>query len=166
MFLLIFETFLGGALRHNVCRGYIVFWGTIIYCSLASSTMEGREFEEYGAEMLHYVTSYMNNIRQRRALPDVEPGFMRELIPDRAPEVPDSWEDVMKDVERVIMPGVSDPSWTFYPSCLPPLSRARALVCVLVRVCVCLCVCVLVFVRMCICVRVHVCVRVRMHERV
>ena len=96
--------------------------------------------------MLHYVTSYMNNIRQRRALPDVEPGFMRELIPDRAPEVPDSWEDVMKDVERVIMPGVSDPSWTFYPSCLPPLSRARALVCVIVRAharpCVRVCVCV------------------------
>ena len=36
MFLLIFETFLGGALRHNVYRGYKVFWGTIIYCSLAS----------------------------------------------------------------------------------------------------------------------------------
>ena len=32
---LIFETFLGGALWHNVYRGYIVFWGTIIYCSLA-----------------------------------------------------------------------------------------------------------------------------------
>ena len=108
--------------------------------------------------MLHYVTSYMNNIRQRRALPDVEPGFMRELIPDRAPEVPDSWEDVMKDVERVIMPGVSDPSWTFYPSCLPPLSRARALVCVLVRVCVCVCVCLCasvcpyVYLRACVCV--------------
>ena len=37
-FVLIFETFLGGALRHNVYRGYIVFWGTIIYyCSLACS---------------------------------------------------------------------------------------------------------------------------------
>ena len=36
MFLLIFETFLGGALRHNVYMGYKVFWGTIIYCSLAS----------------------------------------------------------------------------------------------------------------------------------
>ena len=35
-FLLIFETFLGGALWHNVYRVYIVFWGTIIYCSLAS----------------------------------------------------------------------------------------------------------------------------------
>ena len=36
IFLLIFETFLGGALRHNVYKGYIVFWGTIIYCSLAT----------------------------------------------------------------------------------------------------------------------------------
>ena len=37
IFWLIFETFLGGTLRHNVYRGYIVFWGTIIYCSLACS---------------------------------------------------------------------------------------------------------------------------------
>ena len=29
--MLIFETFLGVAVWHNVYRGYIVFWGTIIY---------------------------------------------------------------------------------------------------------------------------------------
>ena len=33
-FLLTFETFLGGDLRHNVYRGYMVLGGTIIYCSL------------------------------------------------------------------------------------------------------------------------------------
>ena len=69
--------------------------------------MEGEQFEAHGAEMLHYVTAYLNSVRQRRALPDVEPGFMRQLIPDRAPEVAESWQEVMKDVERVIMPGVS-----------------------------------------------------------
>ena len=31
-FLLIFQTFLGGALWHNVYSGYTVFGGTIIYC--------------------------------------------------------------------------------------------------------------------------------------
>ena len=95
--------------------------------------MEGSEFEEHGREMLHYITSYMNNIRQRRALPDVEPGFMRELIPDRAPEMPESWEDVMKDVERVIMPGVSCPVLVLYLGLL----GSSVCVCVCVRVSEC-----------------------------
>lgn len=40
-------------------------------------------------------------------LPDVEPGYLRPLIPSEAPQTPDSWQDVMADIERVIMPGVS-----------------------------------------------------------
>lgn len=74
--------------------------------------MESKEFEEHGAEMLHYVTSYLDSIGSRRALPDVQPGFMKGMIPDKAPDTPDSWEDVLKDVERVVMPGVSSfPLW-------------------------------------------------------
>lgn len=37
----------------------------------------------------------------------MEPGYLRPLIPDQVPEKPENWEDVLKDVERVIMPGVS-----------------------------------------------------------
>lgn len=65
------------------------------------------EFEQRGAEMLHYVTSYLENIRSRQVYPSVQPGFMRDLIPDRAPETPESWEDVFKDIDRVIMPGIT-----------------------------------------------------------
>lgn len=43
----------------------------------------------------------------RRVLPTVEPGYLRPLIPDSAPQNPDKWQDVMQDIERVIMPGVS-----------------------------------------------------------
>jgi hypothetical protein len=42
----------------------------------------------------------------RRVLPTVEPGYLRPLIPEEAPECPEQWQDVMKDIERVIMPGV------------------------------------------------------------
>lgn len=34
-------------------------------------------------------------------------GYMRELLPDTAPEEPEDWETIFKDVEKVIMPGVS-----------------------------------------------------------
>lgn len=43
----------------------------------------------------------------RRVLPTVSPGYMRPLLPSEAPEQPEKWQDVMSDIERVIMPGVS-----------------------------------------------------------
>lgn len=43
----------------------------------------------------------------RRVLPTVTPGYLRPLIPENAPEKPDNWTDVMADIERVIMPGVT-----------------------------------------------------------
>ena len=46
-------------------------------------------------------------ISDRRVLPTVQPGYLRELIPEQAPEDGERWEDVMKDLERVIMPGVT-----------------------------------------------------------
>ena len=49
----------------------------------------------------------LKNIRDRSVLPEVKPGYLRPLVPDEAPEDPDAWQDVMKDVERVVMPGVT-----------------------------------------------------------
>lgn len=43
----------------------------------------------------------------RRVLPTVKPGYVRELIPDHAPEHGEPWQDIFNDVERVIMPGVN-----------------------------------------------------------
>ncbi len=37
----------------------------------------------------------------------VAPGYLRELIPAHAPEKAEPWTDVMKDIDRVIMPGVT-----------------------------------------------------------
>ncbi|KAJ8921089.1 hypothetical protein NQ315_015886 [Exocentrus adspersus] len=69
--------------------------------------MEATEFKDFGKEMIDYVANYLENIRERRVLPTVEPGYLRPLIPDSAPAKPDKWEDVMRDIERVIMPGVT-----------------------------------------------------------
>jgi hypothetical protein len=32
---------------------------------------------------------------------------MRPLLPDESPETPDKWQDVMADIEKIIMPGVT-----------------------------------------------------------
>ncbi|XP_073823149.1 aromatic-L-amino-acid decarboxylase isoform X1 [Musca autumnalis] len=69
--------------------------------------MEAPEFRDFAKSMVDYIAEYLENIRDRRVLADVKPGYLRPLIPDTAPEKPDSWQDVMADIERVIMPGVT-----------------------------------------------------------
>lgn len=69
--------------------------------------MDAAEFRRRGREMVDYVADYLENIEQRPVYPDLEPGYLRSLIPTEAPLDPENYEDIMKDVERVIMPGVS-----------------------------------------------------------
>ena len=59
-----------------------------------------------GKEMVDYIADYLENIRDRRVFPDVKPGYMRELVPESAPMEGETWESIVKDVDRVIMPGV------------------------------------------------------------
>lgn len=69
--------------------------------------MDTVEFRRRGKEMVDYIADYLENIEQRPVYPDLEPGYLRSLIPSEAPEDSDDYDDIIKDVERVIMPGVS-----------------------------------------------------------
>uniref|UniRef100_A0A8B9KBE2 Aromatic-L-amino-acid decarboxylase n=1 Tax=Astyanax mexicanus TaxID=7994 RepID=A0A8B9KBE2_ASTMX len=69
--------------------------------------MDTAEFRRRGKEMVDYVADYLENIESRQVYPDVQPGYLRTLIPEDAPQEPETYEDVVKDIERVIMPGVT-----------------------------------------------------------
>uniref|UniRef100_A0A665U863 Aromatic-L-amino-acid decarboxylase n=1 Tax=Echeneis naucrates TaxID=173247 RepID=A0A665U863_ECHNA len=69
--------------------------------------MDAEEFRRRGKEMIDYVAEYLENVEQRPVYPDLEPGYLRSLIPSEAPLEPESYEDIMKDMERVIMPGIT-----------------------------------------------------------
>lgn len=63
--------------------------------------------------------------------PAVEPGYLRLLLPNDAPEKGESWDEIMKDVEQAIMPGITHwqhprfhayfPAGNSYPSILAEL---------------------------------------------
>lgn len=57
--------------------------------------------------MIEYVANYLETIEKRRVTPDVEPGYLKNLIPLEAPERPEKFDEIMKDVESKIMVGVS-----------------------------------------------------------
>ncbi|XP_046737366.1 aromatic-L-amino-acid decarboxylase-like [Diprion similis] len=69
--------------------------------------MDAKEFCEFGKATLEYIADYTENIRDRNVLPSVKPGYLNELLPREAPLKGESWQEVLKDVERVIMPGVT-----------------------------------------------------------
>ncbi|PAV88866.1 hypothetical protein WR25_01734 [Diploscapter pachys] len=58
--------------------------------------MSRSEFRKYGKETVDYIADYLETIHKRR-----------DLIPSEAPQRPESWETVIDDFERLIMPGVT-----------------------------------------------------------
>ncbi|NWX71063.1 DCHS decarboxylase, partial [Alca torda] len=68
--------------------------------------MEPEEYRRRGKEMVDYICQYLSNVRERRVIPDVQPGYMRAQLPDSAPMDPDSWDNIFGDIEKIIMPGV------------------------------------------------------------
>lgn len=57
--------------------------------------------------MVDYIADYLENIRDRHVFPSVQPGYMRNLIPETAPGEGEEWSEIVKDIERVIMPGIT-----------------------------------------------------------
>ncbi|KAI5710457.1 hypothetical protein M8J75_008764 [Diaphorina citri] len=90
--------------------------------------MDVEEFRQRGREMVDYICEYMTTIEKRRVTPNVNPGWLKTLIPNEAPVDPEPFDQIMKDVEEKIMPGVTHwqhprfhayfPSGNSYPSVL------------------------------------------------
>lgn len=53
-------------------------------------------------------------------LSDVEPGYLQEHLPTEMPEQPESWQEIMEDLKKYIIPGLThwqSPRFhAFYPS--------------------------------------------------
>ncbi|XP_046992910.1 aromatic-L-amino-acid decarboxylase-like [Schistocerca americana] len=90
--------------------------------------MDSAEFRVRGKEMVDYICEYMETLGSRRVTPSIEPGYLRPLLPEEAPQEPEDWENIMRDVDSKIMPGVTHwqhprfhayfPSGNSYPSIL------------------------------------------------
>ena len=69
--------------------------------------MDVNEFRRYGKEVIDWVCDYVSSVEQRRVIPDVQPGYLRPLLPETAPRRGEAFADVLRDVERVLMPGMT-----------------------------------------------------------
>lgn len=93
-----------------------------------SGPMNTDEFRRRGREMVDYIADYLDTIERRRVTPSIEPGYLADLLPNTAPVRSESWDRIMADFERYIMPGITHwqhprfhayfPAGNAYPSIL------------------------------------------------
>lgn len=68
--------------------------------------MDTKDFIDFGKAAIDFVANYTETLREKNVLPNVEPRYLFNLLPEKAPQKPESWQEVFKDIERYIIPGV------------------------------------------------------------
>ncbi|KAJ8939239.1 hypothetical protein NQ318_015197 [Aromia moschata] len=69
--------------------------------------MNTDQFRQFGKAAVDYIADYFDSIKNRPVFHSVHPGYLQELIPAEPPRRGDLWKDVLQDVDRVIMPGIT-----------------------------------------------------------
>ncbi|KAK9771287.1 putative Aromatic-L-amino-acid decarboxylase [Seiridium cardinale] len=90
--------------------------------------MDSNQFREAAISSIDEIVRYYDTIEQRPVVSTVEPGYLRKLLPDHAPEDGEPWSDIQKDVQSKIVPGLTHwqspnflawfPSSSSYPAML------------------------------------------------
>ena len=69
--------------------------------------MPAADFREYGHQLVDWIADYFASSDEIRVTPKVEPGFLREALPEAAPAEGEAMVDILADVDRFIMPGMT-----------------------------------------------------------
>jgi aromatic-L-amino-acid/L-tryptophan decarboxylase len=92
------------------------------------------DFRRHGHEVVEWVASYMERVGTLPIVPAVAPGDVRAAMPDAAPEEPEPFAALLRDLDEVVLPGIThwqSPGWFAYfpanasgPSILAELAAA------------------------------------------
>ena len=65
------------------------------------------EFRRCGHALIERIARYMEEVERYPVLSQVEPGWVRERLPRAAPEHGEPFADVLRDIDEVIVPGLT-----------------------------------------------------------
>jgi len=69
--------------------------------------MPAEDFRRYGYEIVDKIADYFEHIDEYPVLSQVEPDWLKNSLPTSAPETGEDFGDVLKDVDRLILPAVT-----------------------------------------------------------
>jgi aromatic-L-amino-acid decarboxylase len=90
------------------------------------------EFRRHGYALVDWVARYMAQVGELPVQPKVEPGDVRAMLPSAAPEDPEPFEALVRDLDAVVLPGMTQwqsPGWFgYFPANTSPPSILAELV--------------------------------------
>jgi len=94
--------------------------------------MSPDEFRRHGHDVIEWLARYMETVADRPIQPAVQPGDIRAMLPETAPEEPESFDAILSDLDEIVMPGIThwqSPGWfAYFPANTSPPSILGELV--------------------------------------
>ena len=69
--------------------------------------MTSQQFREYGYAMIDWISHYYESVESFPVLSKIEPGAVRRALPSSPPQQPESFEAILRDVEQIVLPGIT-----------------------------------------------------------
>jgi aromatic-L-amino-acid decarboxylase len=69
--------------------------------------MDLEDFRKYGYQVIDWIVDYLAHPDRYPVLAQVKPGQIRGRLPQKPPESPQSMDDILKDLDRLIVPGIT-----------------------------------------------------------
>jgi aromatic-L-amino-acid decarboxylase len=82
--------------------------------------MSGEQFVKNGKEVLDWIVDYYKHIESFPVMSRISPGEIRAQLPKNPPQKGESFQDMLADVEKIILPGIthwqSPDFFAFFPA--------------------------------------------------
>src|SRR5262249_57047794 len=75
--------------------------------SQPATDMTGEDFRKYGYQVVDWIANYLDHVGEMPVLSQIAPGDIKRHQPDHAPDRGESMDELLADVDRIILPGVT-----------------------------------------------------------
>ena len=69
--------------------------------------MTNEEFRQHGHEIIDWIADYYKRIETLPVLAQTAPGDVRKRLPPAAPEIGDQFQDLVTDIDKIVLPGLT-----------------------------------------------------------
>ncbi len=69
--------------------------------------MDAAAFRTHGHRVIDWIADYLDTVGERPVLSQVPPGDIAAQLPMSAPEAPEPMDDILDDLDRVVLPGIT-----------------------------------------------------------
>nr|GEW35532.1 aromatic-L-amino-acid decarboxylase-like [Tanacetum cinerariifolium]GEX76898.1 aromatic-L-amino-acid decarboxylase-like [Tanacetum cinerariifolium] len=95
--------------------------------------LDPEEFREKAHKMVDFIADYYKNIENYPVLSQVQPGYLRNRLPETPPDSPESFDMILRDVKNDIIPGMthwlSPNFFAFFPATVSSAAFVGEMLC-------------------------------------